>query len=251
MLSAKKLAGMPPPDVEAATVRASDVVWVTPPKVPERVMVDAAAAADEFTLRVRVLCVDVLFGLNDAVTPEGRFEAERTTGFDEFVPVTVTIAVPVAPCSMVRVAGETDSENPPTVRLILTVEVRPLEVPVTVMMDVPVAAELEAASVSELVLVGEAGLKVAVTPEGRPDAERATDPSNPPDGTTVRVSEPCEPSCTLRLVDEGDRLKLGGGAEVMFDGELLHAALNAKRAATASGARNCVTNRERRLIMAF
>ncbi len=193
MLSAKKLAGKPPPDVEAVTVRPSDAVCVSPPEVPERVMVDVPTVVDEFTLMVRVLCVDVLFGLNDAVTPEGRPEAESAIGFDEFAPVTVTIAVPVAPCSMVRAAGEIDSKNPPTVRLILTVAVRPLDVPVMVMVDVPVVAELEAESVSELVLVVDAGLNVAVTPVGRPDADRATEPVNPPEGTTVMVSVPDPP----------------------------------------------------------
>ena len=98
MLRAKKLAGNPPPDVEAVTVRASAVVWVTPPEVPETVMVDAPAGADVFALRVRVLCVDVLFGFNDAVTPEGAPEDERATELVKFASVMVTIAVPVLPC---------------------------------------------------------------------------------------------------------------------------------------------------------
>lgn len=83
-----------------------------------------------------------------------------------------------------------DKENPPTVRLMLTLDVRPFDVPVMVMVDVPVVAVAEAVSVSELVLVVEAGLNEAVTPEGRPDAVRDTVPLNPPEGTTVMVSLP-------------------------------------------------------------
>ena len=75
-----------------------------------------------------------------------------------------------------------------TVRLMLTLYVRLLDVPVTVMLEVPVMAVAEAVSVSELELVVEAGLNEAVTPVGRPDAERATDPLNPPEGTTVMLS---------------------------------------------------------------
>ena len=75
----------------------------------------------------------------------------------------------------------------------VTLDVRPLHVPVMVMVDVPVLAVLAAVSVSELVLVVEAGLNEAVTPVGRPDAERATAPLNPPDGTTVMVSVPDAP----------------------------------------------------------
>ena len=70
---------------------------------------------------------------------------------------------------------------------------RPLDVPVMVMVEVPVVAVVEAVSVSELVLVVEAGLSDAVTPLGRPEAERATDPLNPPEGTTVTVSVPDAP----------------------------------------------------------
>src|SRR5262245_51195350 len=64
-----------------------------------------------------------------------------------------------------------------TVRLIGTVRVSPPPVPVTVTDEVPVAAVAEAASVTTLLLaVVEAGLKVAVTPAGRPLAVNATAP---------------------------------------------------------------------------
>src|SRR5579864_6486270 len=98
LLSAKKLAGKPPLEVEAVTVRESVADWVMVPEVPEIVMVDVPGVAVRLVVRVSVLWLDVLFGLRDAVTPEGTPEAERATGFEKFVSVTVTRAVPVAPC---------------------------------------------------------------------------------------------------------------------------------------------------------
>ena len=48
-----------------------------------------------------------------------------------------------------------------------------------VTVDVPVAAVALAVSVRELVVVAEAGLKDAVTPLGRPDADKLTVPLKP------------------------------------------------------------------------
>ena len=57
-------------------------------------------------------------------------------------------------------------------------------------MDVPVAAVALAVSVKELVVVAEAGLKEAVTPLGRPDAEKVTFPVKPFRGETVMALKP-------------------------------------------------------------
>ena len=62
-----------------------------------------------------------------------------------------------------------------------------------VTVDVPVVAVLLAVSVRELVVVAEAGLKDAVTPLGRPDAEKLTLPVKPFRGATVIVLEPLDP----------------------------------------------------------
>ena len=62
-----------------------------------------------------------------------------------------------------------------------------------VIVDVPVAAVTLAASVNELVVVAEAGLKVAVTPLGKPDADKLTLPLKPFWGATVMVLEPLDP----------------------------------------------------------
>ena len=63
-----------------------------------------------------------------------------------------------------------------TVSATVVVCVRLPDVPVMVTVARPTVAALEAVSVNVLVLVALAGLKDAVTPAGRPLAERATDP---------------------------------------------------------------------------
>ena len=62
-----------------------------------------------------------------------------------------------------------------------------------VTLDVPVAALALAVSVNELVVVAEAGLNEAVTPLGRPDAEKLTLPVKPFWGATVIVLDPLDP----------------------------------------------------------
>ena len=81
--------------------------------------------------------------------------------------------------------------------------------PVTVTVEEPVAAVLDAASVRVLVPVVEAGEKLAVTPLGKPLALNATLPVNPPASETVIVLWPLAPCAMLRLVGEADRLKSG------------------------------------------
>jgi len=64
---------------------------------------------------------------------------------------------------------------------------------VIVTMEVPVAAVLLAVRVKELVVVAEVGLKDAVTPLGKPDADKLTLPLKPFWGATVMVLEPLDP----------------------------------------------------------
>jgi hypothetical protein len=64
---------------------------------------------------------------------------------------------------------------------------------VIVTVDVPVAAVTPTVSVKELVVVAEAGLKDAVTPLGKPDADKLTLPLKPFSGATVMVLEPLNP----------------------------------------------------------
>lgn len=86
------------------------------------------------------------------------------------------------------------------------------EVPVTVTVKVPAVAVLLAASVTTLVEVVGLVPNVAVTPEGRPEADKFTLPINPSEGVTVIVLFPLLPWVTVRLVGEADSAKLGLGA---------------------------------------
>jgi hypothetical protein len=90
------------------------------------------------------------------------------------------------------------------VRLSVAVLVKLPEVPVTVTVTVPVAAVLLAVSVNVLVLVVLLGLNEAVTPPGRPEADRLTLPLKPFCGVTVTVLVPLVPWVTLKLVGEVD-----------------------------------------------
>jgi hypothetical protein len=86
----------------------------------------------------------------------------------------------------------------------------PPPVPVTTTVVVPVAAVLEAVSVSVLLpLVREAGLKFAVTPLGKGLAVRATLLENPPVGVTVTELVPFPPWVIARLDGLAERVKLG------------------------------------------
>jgi len=73
-------------------------------------------------------------------------------------------------------------------------------VPVTVTVVVLAPALAAAVNVNVLVPVVDAGLKLAVTPAGRPLALNATLPVNPPRGVTVTVLVAVPPWTTLALV---------------------------------------------------
>jgi hypothetical protein len=84
------------------------------------------------------------------------------------------------------------------------------DAPVIVTEDVPVAAVLLAVKVR--VLVVPLGLKDAVTPLGRPVADKLTLPLNPFCGVTVMVLVPLLPSAIDTLLGDAESEKFGGGA---------------------------------------
>ncbi len=86
------------------------------------------------------------------------------------------------------------------------------EEPVTVTVTVPVAAVLLAVSVNVLVLAVLLGLNDAVTPLGRPDADKLTLPLKPFWGVTVIVLVPLAPCTIVKLLGEAETAKFGGGA---------------------------------------
>jgi len=77
-----------------------------------------------------------------------------------------------------------------TVRLSGMVFVSVPDVPVSITVSVPVAAVARAVRVSVLLLVAGLGLNAAVTPLGKPDAERVTLPLKPFNGVMVIVLVP-------------------------------------------------------------
>ena len=92
---------------------------------------------------------------------------------------------------------------------IVAVRVKLPEVPVMVTVNVPVVAVLLAVSANVLVAVAGFGLNDAVTPLGRPDADRLTLPLNPFSGVTVIALVPLLPGVRLTLPGDAERKKFG------------------------------------------
>jgi hypothetical protein len=95
--------------------------------------------------------------------------------------------------------------------------VRVPDVPVTVAVNVPVAAELDAVRVRPLLDVAGFVPNVAVTPLGTPDALKVTLLLNPFAGLIVMVVEPNDPCRIVKVVGAADSVKLGCGPD---DGQL-------------------------------
>jgi hypothetical protein len=100
-----------------------------------------------------------------------------------------------------------------TVREILVWFVKLPEEPVTVTVNAPIAAVALAVNVNVLVLVAGFVLKDAVTPFGKPDADKLTLPLKPLRGVTVSVLAPLVPCVTVKLLGEADSAKFGVCAE--------------------------------------
>ena len=80
------------------------------------------------------------------------------------------------------------------------------------MVLVPVVAVLLAVNVRALVDVVGFVPNDAVTPLGRAEFDRVTDPVKPPEGATVTVLLPLVPCFTVKLAGEAEREKSGVGA---------------------------------------
>jgi hypothetical protein len=131
--------------------------------------------------------------------------------------VIVTVLVPLAPCTMLRLLGDAEREKlgaAVTVRDIEAGIAKMPDVPVIVTVTVPVVAVLLAVSVSVLVAVAGLGLKDAVTPLGRPDADKLTLPLKPFCGVTVIVLVPLVPCTMLKLPGDAERVNVGFGPPV-------------------------------------
>src|SRR6266851_5344241 len=94
-----------------------------------------------------------------------------------------------------------------TVRVIVVVFVKLPDTPVTVTVTVPVVAVLLAVSVNVLLLAVLPGLNEAVTPLGRPVADKPTLLLKPFNGVIVIVLAPAAPCTIVTLLGEIEREK--------------------------------------------
>ena len=143
------------------------------------------------TDRVNVLVLVAGFGANDAVTPLGSPDAERfTLPVKPFSGAMLIVLPPLLPRQIVKVLGDTDNEKSgagDTVREIVVVFVKLPDAPLIVTVNVPVVVAVPAESVNVLVVVVGFGANEAVTPAGRPEADRFMLPAKPFCGVTVIV----------------------------------------------------------------
>jgi hypothetical protein len=125
-------------------------------------------------------------------------------------PLSVTVPVEdVPPITLVgfRVSEETVGRGGGVRVRVMVVEcVKVPDVPVMVVVTVPMVAALLAASVIVLVVVAGLGLNDAVTPLGSPDTDKLTLPLKPFSGVTVIVLVPLVPCVMLRLVGDAERV---------------------------------------------
>jgi hypothetical protein len=186
-------------------------VCVKPPDVPVTVTVNPPVEVVLLAARVSVLVPVVLDGLKKAFTPPGKPAAVKATlPLKPFCGVTVMTLVPLEPCVRLTLFGEAEKAKfgaPFTVRLTVVVLVRLPEFPVIVTVAAPAAALLLAENVSVLVVVALPGLKEAVTPAGRPVADKLTVPLKPPSGATLMVLLPFDPCTSVRLFGDAVRVK--------------------------------------------
>jgi hypothetical protein len=129
------------------------------------------------------------------------------------------VLVPLVPCIKLRLFGDAERVKFPvgfTLRVTVVCFVRVPDVPVIDILAVPMAAVPLAVSVNTLVLAVLLGLKDAVTPLGRPDADKLTLPVKPFSGVTVIVLVPLVPCVIVTLVGEADSEKFGPKAGQLF-----------------------------------
>ena len=203
-------------DAAGVTVSAIVVLAVKEPEVP--VMVTLAVPTVAVLLADSVSTLLPVAGLvaNTAVTPLGKPEAASVTEpVNPFRSVTEMVLGALRP-SAIDTAGAEGASVKLGVGLALTVTAMAVlavsapEVPAMVTVAAPRVAVLLAVSVSRLLPVAGLVANAAVTPLGRPDAARVTEPVNPPRSVTAIVSVALLPCVTDKVDAEGASVKLGG-----------------------------------------
>src|SRR5262249_7775449 len=168
-------------------------------------------------VNVNVLVVVAGFGVNEAETPLPSPETENVTlPLKPFEGVTVMAVVPLLPRATFKLDGDAERLKfgpAVTVREIVVEALKLPDVPVTVTSNIPVTATVLALSCSVLIPVVLGGLNDAVTPLGKPEADKLTLSLKPLSGVTLMVLEPLLPWATLS--------KLGDAKSVKLDAELM------------------------------
>jgi len=120
------------------------------------------------------------------------------------------LLVLLLPWAMVSEFGVAESVKLPdglTVSVILVWCVKLPEVPVIVTVAVPIAADAEAVNVRVLDVVAVAGLKAAVTPPGKPEADKLTLALKPFCGVMAMLLPPLLPWLMVKLAGEAESEK--------------------------------------------
>ena len=182
------------------------VWWVRVPDLPVMVMVTVPVVALRLADKVKVLEPVVGFGLKEAVVPLRMPEADKVTPeLNPFVGAMVMVVAPLLFRAMLRLVGDADKLKLGAGVTVSEIVVDLLRLPLTplmVIVKVPTAAALLAVSVNVLVVVVTTGLNDAVTPFGRPEADRLTAPLNPFEGVTAMLLVPWLPCAMLRALGE-------------------------------------------------
>jgi len=205
-----------------ATVRLMVVVCVKLPDVPAIVTVAAPVVAELLAVNVTMLALVAGLGLKDAVTPPGKVEvmARLTLLVKPFAGFTVMALVLLLPCVTLKTLGDAAKVkfgSGATVRPIVVLWVKVPDVPMMVTVADPVVAVLLALSVRVLgaqALHPLAGLNDAVTPDGSPDAEKATLPPKPFSPVTVIVLVMLPPCITVTVEGDAESVNPGCGDEL-------------------------------------
>jgi len=196
----------------ALTVKLSVTDSDKVPEAPFTVTVDVPGAAVGDAVKVTAPAP------KDAVTPLGNpLAAKVGVPVKPFCGVTVMVAVPDAPCVMLRLAGDAPStklEAALTVTLSVVQADSVPEIPVTATVNTEGPADAAALNVKVVEVAVVCGLKEAVTPVGNPLTSRIGEAVNPLSGFTVMLLVPDVPCVIVRLAGDADRVKLGAALMV-------------------------------------
>jgi hypothetical protein len=176
------------------------------------VTLDVPPATELPAANVTVVALALVAGLKDAVTPFGKPAAAKlTVPLNPFCAFTARVVLALVPGVRLIAVGVAASVNVGTAMVTLTVVVlfSVPAVPVTVTVEVPAVAALDAISESVPGLLTVAGVNEAVTPFGRPDAAKLTLPVKPFWGVTVRALLVLLPGVRLSALGDAESVKPG------------------------------------------